>query len=112
MSNLKLSIGGRSFAVSCAPGEEEHIRALGERIDESIRKAGAMGQSEPRMLLFAALMLADELHEMQRAAAPAPRSAPPERDPEADAQLSRTIDAITQRIENIARHLEGGDHHP
>ncbi len=106
-SNLKLEIAGRRFTVSCRKGEEAHITALGRMIDGKARAAGAVEMSEPRMLLFAALMLADELDSL--------RSAPDRPQPAIDKHLrealSNRVESLTQRIENIARHLEGGDHH-
>ena len=64
MGQVTLSIGGRSFAVSCADGEEEHIRALARSIDEAARQSGDPStMTESRMLLFGALVLADRLQE-------------------------------------------------
>ena len=99
MSNVKLQIGGREFTVACAPGEEEHIRMLATRIDEKIRAAGAAtGSSDSRMLLFAALLLADEAHELRHGEPAAP-----------DAELARLcegVEAAAQRIEKLAGDLE------
>lgn len=106
-SNLMLEIAGRRFAVSCRKGEEAHITTLGRMIDGKARAAGAVEMSEPRMLLFAALMLADELDAM-RHAAERPR---PAMDDKMRDMITNRVDSLTQRIENIARHLEGGDHH-
>ena len=39
MSDVTLKIGGRSYAVACAAGEEEHVATLGRLIDE--KGAGA-----------------------------------------------------------------------
>ncbi|WP_205693793.1 cell division protein ZapA [Croceicoccus ponticola] len=102
---MDIEIGGRRFAISCEPGEETHIGQLGRMIDTRVRDAGAVGQSEPRMLLFGALMLADELHAMRDG------EASPAINRDQDKAIARRIDAITSRIENIVRHLEGGDHH-
>ena len=64
MSNVTLEIGGRSFTVACAPGEEEHVADLGRMIASKLGEMdGIASQSEARMLLFASLLLADELHE-------------------------------------------------
>ncbi len=62
MSNVTLHIGGRDYTVACAEGEEAHVASLGALIDEKIQAMGA-GHNEPRQLLFAALLLADELHD-------------------------------------------------
>ena len=107
MSNVSLEIGGRQYSVASADGEEEHVALLGRRIDEKLRSmGGAAGQSETRMLLFAALLLADEIHEMSaRGGAPAP-APPPEDTGPVLAKIAEGIAAAAQRIENLATHLE------
>jgi len=101
MSNVTLSIGGRSFTVACAAGEEDHVTGLGRMIDAKVSSMGELtGQSESRMLLFAALLLADEVHEARvrtRATpdAPAPLDG-----------LAGHLDAIADRLENLAESLE------
>lgn len=106
MSNVNLTIGGRTFAVSAAAGEESHIEMLGRMIEDRVRKSGAATQNETRMLLFAALMLADELHDAhEKEAPPAPEpvaAAPAEPSPEVIAR----VEALAERVEKLARHLE------
>jgi cell division protein ZapA len=97
MSNVRLTIGSRSFTVACADGEEAHVAALGRLIDEKVAAAGAQGQTETRMLLFAALLLADEVHELRNSAGSGP--ALPE-------DFANRLEAIAQSIENIATLLE------
>ena len=103
MSNVSLEIGGRQYSVASADGEEEHVALLGRRIDEKLRAmGGAAGQSESRMLLFAALLLADEIHEMTvRGGAPALADDGP-----ALARVADGIDAAARRIEKLATDLE------
>jgi cell division protein ZapA len=113
VSNVTLRIGGRAYTVACADGEESHVTALGQLIDDKVQQMGAAGQSEPRQLLFAALLLADELDEARNrrgsatavpapASAPAPAPAAPAVDRYADA-----LEAIATRLENYAAALEG-----
>lgn len=106
MSNVTLTIGGRPYTVSAADGEETHIEMLGRMIAERVARGGASpGQSEARMLLFAALMLADELHELHKQLPP-PGSAEPE--PEAEvptpAVIAR-IESLAARVEKLAEQL-------
>ncbi|MDP3675907.1 MAG: cell division protein ZapA [Novosphingobium sp.] len=103
MSNVSLEIGGRQFSVASADGEEDHVAMLGRRIDDKLRAmGGAAGQSESRMLLFAALLLADEIHEMTvRGGAPAPEDTGP-----ALTKVAEGIDAAARRLENLATDLE------
>lgn len=104
MSEIALDIGGRVFKVSCAPGEEAHVTGLGNMIDEKVRGLGVTGQSEGQMLLFAALVLADELHETRTrgSASVAPAAAPAE-----DPALAQRLESIAESLEKCALHLEG-----
>jgi len=107
MSNINLQIGGRSFKVACAPGEEEHITGLGQMIDSKIATMNMAGQSETRMLLFAALLLADEVHEVKyrRADGSAPPP-PPQPDPTIAAALAEKLETIASALEKCALSLE------
>ena len=103
MSNVTLEIGGRQFSVASADGEEQHVTALGRMIDDKLRAmGGASGQSESRMLLFAALLLADEIHEMRtRGGAPIPQDDTPELE-----RIARGIEDAATRMTNLAATLE------
>ena len=61
MPDVRISIGGREFDVSCQTGEEHFLRAAAKLLDgEATTLIGQMGRlPESRMLLMAALMLAD-----------------------------------------------------
>lgn len=68
MADVTLSIGGRSYTVSCRDGEEPRLREIGALVDakaKSAREALGDGLGEARQLLYAALLLADELEDMQ-----------------------------------------------
>lgn len=107
MSNVTLTIRGRTYTVACAEGEEAHILQLGRMIEEKIAAMGeTAGLSEQRALLFAALLLADELHETKakvQAQADLPLSQPPGAAP--DSSLL-ALDAIASKLENLASRLE------
>jgi cell division protein ZapA len=109
VSNVNLHIGGRTFTVACAAGEEEHILGLGRMIDEKVRTLGpGANQNETRMLLFAAVVLADELHEARNGpgAPPAPPPLPPEPEPVEDTGLATRLEAIAASLEKCAAALE------
>lgn len=120
MSNVALLVGGRSYTVNCAAGEEDHIAELGAMIDAKLATMGAAGQNETRNLLFAALLLADEVYELKSHDAdtpPAPAlnespyatpdpvayAAP---DPIGSEIAPEQLEAIAVRLENLAAHLE------
>ena len=103
MSNVTLSIGGRSYTVACAEGEENHVLGLGSLIDGKLAAMGEMsGQAETRMLLFASLLLADELHEANGAKAAV--AAPPAQIAPA---MALRLDELATSLENLAKRLEG-----
>ena len=105
MSNVTLSISGRPYTVSAADGEEAHIEMLGRMVAErAARAGGGPGQSEPRLLLFAALMLADELHELHRQMPP-PRQDEPEASAQPGAEVIARIETLAARVEKLAEHL-------
>lgn len=61
MPELEVMIGGRSFYVSCQPGEEHFLRAAAAMLDaEAVPLIAQMGRlPETKLLLMAGLMLAD-----------------------------------------------------
>ena len=102
MSNVTLSIGGRSYTVACAEGEESHVLRLGSLIDRKLGTMGDMsGQAETRMLLFASLLLADELHEAGGSAPPAAAS-----DASGSLALAEKLLGLADRLEKLATQLE------
>lgn len=99
MTNLTIRINGRDFGVACAPGEEAHIDTLGRMIDGRLEELGDDRRtlSETRTLLYAALFLADDLHELRAKPAAAAPASP---------DLASRVSAIAERLEKIAEHLE------
>ena len=63
MGQVTVTLNGRTFRLACADGEEMHVLALadqvGARAQAIIEEFGQM--SDDRVLLLAAIMLADEL---------------------------------------------------
>lgn len=73
MSQVKLAIGNRTYAVACPDGQEAHIAKLGAMVAQKYDSLGdAKTPQDAQNLLFAALFLADELHELQTAPPPPP----------------------------------------
>ncbi|MEP3051219.1 MAG: cell division protein ZapA [Erythrobacter sp.] len=109
MSELTLQIGGRSYTVACADGEESHVSMLGGLIDE---KFTAMGNSkspqEVQNFLFAALILADELHEARKSSdVPSIASSDNQEQLGAEiAELRRAQDSLTQERDALAEELK------
>ncbi len=100
MNDVKLSLGKRTYTIACAEGEEDHLRHLGNMVDERLSAIGAdlMGQTEAKNLLIAALILADEVHEAKKRA---------EAEGEVDTSLAETLETLAERLEKSAAALEG-----
>ena len=62
MPQVSITINGRAYPVACDEGEEDRIRDLARLIDSKVagfaRQVGQAG--EARLLVLAALVLADE----------------------------------------------------
>ena len=102
MSNVTLQVGGHSFTIACAEGEEEHVRGLGGMIDGKLQgMPNVAGQSEARTLLYASLLLADELHELREKQ---PRQGSLLDDEPED--LPVRLEALAEKFENLAALLE------
>lgn len=77
MSEVTVTIGRRNYTVACTDGQEEHVRAMGAEVDERLRRLGNnQSTNDAKNILFAAIILADELFELRRAdpAPPTPQA--------------------------------------
>jgi cell division protein ZapA len=64
MPLVNVMVNGRAYTIACDDGEEEHLRALAATVDAKAREVlGSVGQvGDTRLLLMAALLMADEHH--------------------------------------------------
>jgi cell division protein ZapA len=98
MADVELAIGGRTYAIACRDGGEDHLRTLAAHVDAKAHEAAAAvgGMNEARQLLFAALLIADELTEAKAAFGSAP----------GDDMVNHALHTLATRIESIADALE------
>ena len=63
MSDLSITVNGRSYVIACEDGQEDHLARLADYIDKRVNEiAESVGQvGETRLLLMASLLVADEL---------------------------------------------------
>jgi cell division protein ZapA len=94
MAEVSVSVAGRSYRLACDDGQEGHLAALAKRLDDEARAISARGAvvDEPRLLLMAALIVADRLHDAEAALASG-GAAPDE---------VRALDAALTRLETLA----------
>ncbi len=112
MAQVDVEIASRSYSVACRDGEEAHLRSLAAIVDKKAKDAaaavGAMG--EARQLLFASLLLADELKELRSGGAGGGGGGGPgggNYDPEGDALMTEALERLADRMEMLANRLEG-----
>lgn len=98
MAEVELTIAGRPYKIACRNGEEETLRKAGALVDAKSREAlsGLGTLSESRQLLFAALLLADQMMEGRDFELP--------RAPDAD--LADRAERLAGRLESLADALE------
>lgn len=67
MSKVTISLNGRPFTIGCEDGQQAYLRELASHLDDHVRGlADRVGQiGDLRLLLMAALIVADELKEAQ-----------------------------------------------
>ena len=72
MAQVTLRINGYSHTLVCKDGEENHLLAMANEVEQRIEaiKAAAGQSGESRMLVMAALMMADDLFELRRSRTP------------------------------------------
>ena len=101
MSTIELEIAARKYHLACRDGEEAKLRSVAALVDKKARDAAAaLGtMPEARQMLFAALLLADELKD-QRAGDGSTAAEP-------DPSLQDALERLADRVESLAARLEG-----
>jgi cell division protein ZapA len=101
MASVEVEIAARKYSVACRDGEEAHLRSVAAIVDGKAQDAAsALGSlSESRQLLFASLLLADELKEHRSGQPPAPPAEP-------DPGLIDALERLADRVESLAEQLE------
>jgi cell division protein ZapA len=110
MGQVVVKVNGRDFAVSCADGQEPRIRRLAQYVDAKIAEfAKNLGQiGEARLILLAALVIADELSDANEALQQERLRTRPVGNPEGEATEAAAsgIRGIAERLESIAARIE------
>jgi cell division protein ZapA len=109
VAQVTVKINGYSYTVGCEDGQEGHLISMAGQVEQRIDSIKALGSSsgENRLLVLAALLMADELHdtraelEQLRAAIPAK----PGRS-KSEAEATRRVSRMAARAEQIANGLE------
>ena len=109
MPQVNVKINGYSYTVGCEEGQEQHLSAMSREVENRIDSIKALGgqSGEARLLVLAALLMADELHDLRIEAeglrASGSRPARARADGEAAA---KRLAKLAARAEQIAGELE------
>ena len=103
MASVDIEVAGRRYNVACRDGEEAHLHSVAAMVDQRARDAGeALGSlTETRQLLFAALLMADDIKEMRTGAGI--KEPPP---PPPDPAVAQALERLAARMEGLADSLE------
>jgi cell division protein ZapA len=113
VAQVTLRINGYSYLVGCEDGQERHLELMGDAVQTRIDSIKTLGQTgEARLLMLAALLLADELYDKEAALmanrqAPRPASsAQPPGAPTIDPGFDAAVRRLALKAEEIAEALE------
>lgn len=118
MAQVSVTISGRVYRMACDDGQEDYLSRLARDLDQRIARLrenfGEIGDT--RLTVMAALMLADELAEAKRQIRACEqeiqglkdaRIAVSERIEENERALADVIESAADRVERLARSLNG-----
>lgn len=105
MSEVAVTIAGRSYRMACEDGQEPHLRGLADMLDQRIAEMrvrfGEIG--DLRLTVMGAIVVADELAETRRRAAALEAEIAALK--AGDAERAADIAAVAARIEATAARL-------
>lgn len=117
MPLVNVMVNGRAYTIACDEGEEEHLKALGSEVDGKVHELlGSVGQvGDQRLILMAALLLADEMHAAKTQAESLKRELTEEktaheelrdRAEKSEGIAADALESAVKRIEDIAARLK------
>lgn len=108
MPEVSVQIANRNFELACGEGEEERVQELAAYVDEKIVELRRQlpGTPEVKLLVFAALILADESREA-RGIAKAAESARASATDSAETLATALEDLITSRVDKMSKKVSG-----
>ena len=104
MAQVDVSVNGQSYRIACEDGQEDRLVDLAAMVDEKVsglvNQIGQVGSN--RLLVMAALIIADELVDLKNEAG----SSQELEDNTNQQDTVFALQEITKRIENIADQVE------
>ena len=111
MAQVTIEVNGRAYTVGCEDGQENHLIELARHFDRQVRQVGQeVGQlGETRLFLMGALLLADELTDIQArlAQTQAELARIQSEHAHVEAAAVAALDTAATRIESLAARAAG-----
>jgi cell division protein ZapA len=120
MSQVSVTINGKTYRMACDDGQESHLEGLADRLNEIIEQLrqsfGEIG--DQRLTVMAALTMGDDLAESRRqvrrleaelAAMNETKAAVIKRFEDSEAGMARAVEQAAMRLEGLAEKLVSGD---
>jgi cell division protein ZapA len=112
MSTVKAIIAEKEYKLACEDGQEQHLEALVKQVDGRaqtlLKQVGKL--PENMLLIYTALMIADELHdakkEMRKLVTAMENGSDGAKLAAMEAEMATHIETMASRIEHLARRLE------
>ncbi len=110
MAQVTVKINGYAYTVSCDDGQEPHLLSMARQVEQRIEGIKSIGgaSGEARLLVLAALLMADQLHDLQIevAALRAAMSDAGSGAAKPDLKASRRLSRLAAKAEDIATTLD------
>jgi cell division protein ZapA len=112
MPLVNVMVNSRAYTIACDEGEDEHLKQLAAVVDAKAREVlSSVGQvGDARMLLMAALLIADEHNELTGKIAAEGTGEDEKkslhlRAEQAEGAAADTLESAAKRLEDIAERL-------
>ncbi len=96
MAEVTITLNDKTYRLECDDGEEEHLLALSDKVGKRLgslqKQFGQVG--DDRLLLMTALMIADEMNEVEKKLE------------EAEAELAGAENMVAEEISAAADRIE------
>lgn len=108
MPEVSVQIANRTYELACGDGEEQRVQELAAYVDDKITNLRLQlpGVPEVKLLVFAALILADESREA-RGVAKAAETARATATDSAETLATALEDLITSRVDKMSKKVSG-----
>jgi cell division protein ZapA len=108
MPQVSINIANRTYEFACGDGEEQRVQELASYVDEKVTdlRKQLPGAAEVKLLVFAALLLADESREARGVAKQAETARASAAD-NAETLATAFEELITSRVDKLSKKVSG-----